>query len=60
MATTGKIDGNNLLIYVQGSAVACTTSASLSMSMSSIDTTCKDSGGWASSIAGLKNWELSG
>ena len=60
MATTGKIDGNNILIYVAGTPIACTTSASLSMSMATIDTTCKDSGGWASSIAGLKNWEMSG
>ena len=60
MATTGKINGTNLLVYVSGQAIACATSHSLSMSMSSIDTTCKDSGGWTSSIAGLKNWEISG
>jgi len=60
MATTGKINGTNLLVYVNGTAIACATSHSLSMSMSSIDTTCKDSGGWTSSIAGLKEWSIDG
>lgn len=60
MATTGNINGTNILIYVGGSAIACTTSASISMSMSTIDVSCKGSGGWAEKIAGQKEWSMSG
>ena len=36
------------------------TSASLSVSMETRDTTTKDSAGWQENLEGLKNWSLSG
>lgn len=36
------------------------TSASLSVSMETRDTTTKDSAGWAEKLEGLKSWSLSG
>jgi predicted secreted protein len=60
MATTGIFNGTELGLYVGGTLVACATSHSFSESMETRDTTCKDSGGNAESLEGLKSWEGSG
>ena len=47
MATTGKINGTSLLLYVGGTAVSYTTSCSLSISgPGTIDVSNKDSENW--------------
>jgi len=58
MATTGNINGTNLLVYIGGTAIGCATSSSISLNMSTIDTTCKDSAGWTDGIAGLRDWSI--
>ena len=60
MATTGNINGTNILIYVNGTAIGCATSGSISMNTSTIDVTCKDSSGWTEILAGLRDWSLDG
>lgn len=47
MATTGKINGTNLLLYVGGTAISYTSSCSLSISgPGTIDVSNKDSNNW--------------
>lgn len=60
MATTGIVNGTDLLIYVGGTAVAHATSHSLSLSMDTRDATTKDSEGWTDRLEGLRSWEISG
>ena len=58
--TNGKINGNELLLYVNGSAIACCLNHSLQMSTEEIDVTTKDSDGWKEIILGLRSWTISG
>lgn len=58
--TQGKINGNELLLYVNGSAVACCLNHSLQMSTEEIDVTTKDSDGWKEIILGLRSWIITG
>ncbi len=60
MATTGKVNGTLLRVYVGGTAVSNTTSASIEFSMSGRDTTTKDSAGWKEIMEGLREWSISG
>ena len=60
MATTGKLNGRFLRIYVDGNAVADATSHDLESSQSSRDVTTKDSAGWMQILPGLKEWSTSG
>lgn len=43
--TTGKVSGNLFLIYVDGVAIACSTTASASITNEKIEVTCKDNNG---------------
>lgn len=45
MATTGAVDGNALLLYMEGNAIACTTEAQFQFSRTLIEITCKDNNG---------------
>lgn len=60
MATTGLINGTDFGVYIAGTKVACSTSASVSLSMSPRDATCKDSGGFSESLEGLMEWSIEG
>lgn len=60
MATTGIVNGTALKIYVGGTAVAYTTSASLDLSMATRDTSSKDSAGWQESAEGQRSGTISG
>ena len=53
------INGNDLLVTVGATAIACSTSCSLSINQENIPATCKDSGYWASSIEGRASWSVS-
>ena len=46
MATTGKLNGTLMLLYVDGTAISSTTSHSLSYEMATRDATTKDSQGY--------------
>ena len=60
MATTGLLNGTLMKVYVDGTAVAYTTSASISTSMSTRDATTKDSSGWSEKKEGLREVSVSG
>jgi|SRR6185503_10867415 Phage tail tube protein len=45
MPTLGTVEGNILLLYVDGDPIVCTTEASFSFSREIIEATCKDNNG---------------
>ena len=59
MATTGKVKGNAIGIYVGGSLVACATNASLDLTYETIDATCKDQDGQKQILLGQKGASIS-
>ena len=59
MATTGKINGKDFLVYVDGVAITHSTGCSISISGSTVPSTTKDSAGWAESLAGTRSWSVS-
>jgi len=52
MAVTNVVNGDNFIIEVDGTAIAHSTSGSLSISSDLPDATTKDSGGWTENFAG--------
>jgi predicted secreted protein len=58
MATTGIMNGTLLLLYVEGTVIAKTTSHSLSVNHSLRETTNKDSAGWKDNLEGLRDWSI--
>ena len=59
-ATVGILNGTLLKVYVNGVAVAKTTSHTLNTSMSTRDITTKDSAGWKEGLEGLREWSIDG
>jgi hypothetical protein len=55
MATTGVVKGNGILVYVGGTAIACTTDGSVDHSYEEIDATCKDSDGVKAILLGQQS-----
>lgn len=60
MATTGVINGKNLLVYVGGTAIGMTKSCKINISQSVRDTTTKNSGGWKDGLEGERSWKIDG
>jgi len=58
MATTGKVNGTDLLVYVGGTAVTHSDSCSISMSMETRAASSKDSGGWREILEGARSWSI--
>ena len=58
MATTGKFNGTDILVYVDGVAVAHATSHSLNINADMIDATTKSSAGWKDILPGLRDWSI--
>lgn len=58
MATTGKFNGTDILVYVDGVAVAHATSHSLNVNADMIDATTKSSAGWKDILPGLRDWSI--
>lgn len=58
MATTGKFNGTDILVYVDGVAIAHATSHTLNVNMEMIDATTKSSGGWKDVLPGLRDWSI--
>jgi len=52
MATTGKVSGNLFLVYMDGTAIACSTEASVNITNEQIEVTCKDNDGAKTYILG--------
>jgi predicted secreted protein len=59
MATTGKFNGTLLNVYLDNVIIGCATSSELSVNVDLADATCKDDGGWADHIHGLRDWSVS-
>jgi len=66
MPSTSIMNATDVVIQISEDAgttydiIGRCTSASLSVSMETRDTTTKDSSGWAEKLEGLKAWSLSG
>ncbi len=63
MATTGTVLAKNMALYTgsgSGTKITCQVDASLELSSETFDTTCKDSGAWATPVPGTKSWSMSG
>lgn len=60
MPSTGFLNGNNLRVYVDGTAVADATSHDLEVSQAMRDVTTKDSSAWKEVLPGLREWSVSG
>lgn len=60
MASIGQSKGNELLIYVDGTAVAYTKGGTLNINNDMLDATSKNSAGWKDSLPGLRSWTIEG
>lgn len=60
MASTGQSKGNELLVYVDGTAVAYTKGGALNINNDMLDATSKDSDGWKDTLPGLRSWTIEG
>jgi len=60
MATTGKFNGDLLILDIDGNALAHSQDATLVINQDAPDTTTKDSGGWKENLDdGNRGWEMS-
>jgi predicted secreted protein len=63
MPTTGTVLAKNMAIYLNGTPdtiISCQVDATLSLSTTTFETTCKDSGSWAQPRPGTKSWTMTG
>lgn len=60
MATTGVVNGTDLLVYVGTVAVACATSHTLNIGQDMRDTSSKCSAGYKTQLPGQRNWTIDG
>lgn len=51
-------NGTSMLLYVDGTAIASTTSHSLSLELGTRDATTKSSAGWEEVCAGMRSWGI--
>ena len=59
MATIGTVPGNAIGIYIGEVLIGCATSASMDLSTTMTDSTCKDNDGAEQVTAGQKSWGMS-
>ena len=60
MATTGKFNGDLLILDIDGNTLAHSTDATLTITQDAPDTTTKDSAGWKENLDdGNRGWEMS-
>lgn len=59
MATVGSVDGNIVGIFNGATLIGCATSASMDLSTSMTDATCKDGGGQEQVKPSQKTWGMS-
>ena len=58
-AQDGQLNGTELGVYIGGTLIAYSTSASLNINHSPRSTSNKDDGGWETSMEGYRNWDVS-
>ena len=58
MASTGKINGTLLGVYVGGVKIANATSHTLNLTGGTRDVSTKDSSGWKETLEGQREWSI--
>jgi TP901-1 family phage major tail protein len=56
MATTGVLNGSDMIFYLDGTAFGSSTSHSINVTMATGDVTVKDNAGWRSKLEGMREW----
>ena len=51
-------DAGSLAVYVNGTKVACSTNATLTLSQGMRETTCKDTANFRTQLPGLRSWNI--
>ena len=57
MATTGILDGTDLLMYVDSTAISYSESCTVHMAMATQDVTTKDSNNWTDRKPGIRSFD---
>jgi len=55
----GQLNGTDLGVYIGGTLVAYSTSATLNVNHSPRSTSNKEDGGWETAMEGYRNWDVS-
>tara|TARA_R110001583_G_scaffold7017_1_gene35091 strand:+ start:636 stop:1088 length:453 start_codon:yes stop_codon:yes gene_type:complete len=55
----GQLNGTELGVYIGGTLIAYSTSATINMNHSTRSTSSKESGGWEDNMEGMRNWDVS-
>ena len=58
-AQDGQINGTELGVYIGGTLIAYSTSATLNVNHSTRSTSNKEDGGWETAMEGYRNWDVS-
>ena len=58
-AQDGQINGTELGVYIGGTLIAYSTSATLNVNHSPRSTSNKEDGGWETAMEGYRNWDVS-
>jgi predicted secreted protein len=56
--TAGTISGNGVLVYLEGTAIGCTTGGTLTITNNTVETTCKDDDGAVTFAPGSQDWNI--
>jgi predicted secreted protein len=56
--STGKINGTAILVSADGTTIACSTNATLTITNERLETTCKDDNGAKTYEPGSQDWAL--
>lgn len=59
MAKANSLNGKDLMLWIDGKVVALSTSCTLNMSVSTMDSATKDDGIWGSTEVGSMAWDCS-
>lgn len=58
--TLGSLNSSKVKIFFAGTAATCLVDATVSINMSTRDTTCHDSGDFEDALASVISWEMNG
>jgi len=56
MATTGKINGTDLLVYVATVAVSHSTNCTINITAATVNVSSKDSSKWTDKLESIRDW----
>lgn len=56
--TEGVVNGNHLLLFIDGDPIACSTNVEISYTNEQIDVTCKDNDGARQFLLGSGDWTI--